>query len=57
MRDTKGGAGYVIRNPNAKLLIVGGSPLFKPSILEVELRVAKTVIIGATGAVGRENLC
>lgn len=45
-RHGRGDAGYVIRDQDARLLVAGGSYLFKPFILGVELlRVAWATII------------
>lgn len=40
VRDTTGGTGYVIQSLDNRLLVVGGSRLFVPSIPKIELRVA-----------------
>lgn len=40
VRDIRGGAGYVIQSPDARLLATRGFPLVEPSILEAELRDA-----------------
>lgn len=42
-----GGACFVIRDPDLRLMVIGGTHLFSPSVLEAELRVARTGIVFA----------
>lgn len=48
VRNARGGAGFVIRDPDTRLLTATGSPLFEPSIRRAELRAAWISIIYAS---------
>lgn len=43
IRDARGGVGYVIKDSDSRLLVVGGSCIFKPYILKPNLEMPKRV--------------